>query len=220
MRIACSECGKEYPEEFSSCTCRICGGLIEHQEYSDSYHVYMRYKRTQQWYAWRNKVLSAPPRPLTEADWLISCAHFGGCALCGNETIEEKLLVIPTIQGGKLYTYNVVPTCSECAKKVRTTQSSNPLKAFYKHAISSTRVDKLLSYLESVIDGDVEQFDFDADSIEIVVKVVEDTSGKPFDGVFVRKLYDDKPPLRILCSDSKREAMLERNKDGFLWRLL
>lgn len=220
MRLACSECGKEYPEEFSSCTCRICGGLLEKQTYEDSFHVYTRYRRAQQWYAWRNKVLSAPPRPLTEADWLMSCVHFGGCALCGNETIEEKLLVIPTVQGGKLYTYNVVPACSVCAKKIRSSQISNPLKAFYTHAISSTRVDKLLEYLESIIDGDLEQFDFDEDSIEIVVKVVEDTSDRPFDGIFVRKIYTDKPPLRILCRDSHREAMRERSTDGFIWKLL
>lgn len=217
MKLKCSTCGRIYPEQFQTNTCRICGGLLENASMLPTL-PYFNYKRSEAWYEWRNKVFSAPPRFLTEAAWLKACATFNGCALCGTETIEEKLLVIPPYLKGKLYTYNVIPACSYCAKTIRFRQRLNPLKPFYK-VVSKDRLEKIFTYLESQLyDEPLETFDFEHDSIEIIVKVTEDTSNTNFDGIYARRLFK-KPQLHIV-KDVRYEIPEMESHDGITWRLL
>ena len=217
MILKCSTCGRIYPSQFQTNTCRLCGGLLENAEASPGLS-YQMYTVGKEWHEWRRKVFSAPPRFLSEPEWLRACAHFNGCAICGIETIDEKLLVVPPHLKGKLYTYNVVPACSYCAEKIRHSQVLNPLRPFYKY-LSKDQLKDIFSYLESkMYDAPLEYFDFEEDKIEIVVKVVEDTSDKPFDGIFARRMFEE-PKLHI-CSREELTIYTAEENNGISWRLL
>lgn len=217
MLQACSTCGISYPSTFNTCTCRVCGGLIENADKVPKLS-YTRYLYDEIWYKWREKYLSAPPRPLTEQEWLKTCSTFNGCALCGLESIDERLLVIPTRLKGKLYTYNTIPTCSRCAKLIRDSQTGNPLLPFYKN-YEYNIIQRMLAYLESnMLSCIFEEFDFEADSIEIICTIKEDTSVLPFNGIYARKVFGNKP-----LSISKTKSSIFTGKEeamGVSWRLL
>lgn len=220
MRTRCSTCGQAYPEAWGLSTCRICGGLIERDCVAGSIRV-KEYMYDEFWYEWREKMLSTPPRFLTEDDWIDTCAEFNGCALCGFPDVEEKLLVVPTYAGGKLYTFNVIPTCRECALKVRTSQSINPLKTFFTiKDFKPELVEKVFSYLESVmLHEKLEDFDFDQDSLNIIVTITEDTSVKPFNGIWVRKIF--KAPKRLnLPLKHTLDPVWPEEVEGVSWKLI
>ena len=172
------------------------------------------------WIEWKQKYDTVPPRPLRDEHWFKMCGFFNACALCGSD-IDEKLLVIPPYLGGKLYTYNVLPSCSVCAKRIRTSQTVNPLKSFYSiSGVDKHRVDTAFKYLEAdMLNVALEFFDYENDSIEIIVTCTEDTSIKPFNGIYARRLFKD-----IKQSvDVKQDIYISDNIDsvyGISWRLL
>lgn len=221
MAMYCSTCGQSYPDSYNTCTCRLCGGLIESDPALRPLSPKV-YDLDTMWYDWKHKMLAAPPHPLTEADWDKTCAHFNGCALCGAEDIDEKMLFIPTFCGGRLYSYNVIPMCSFCADRVRKSQLTNPLKTYFKlKNVSERRVIGIMNYLEAIMLGKVfEEFDFEHDTIKIVVKVVEDTSNKPFKGVFARRLWDKNAPLEVEHSIRMPSVASTDEVAGITWRLL
>lgn len=206
-----------YPYSFPTCTCRICGGTIG--TYDESLHI-AEYDYELQWEEWKNKYNAAPPRPLKDEHWLKMCGFFNSCAICGSD-INEKLLVIPPYLGGKLYSYNVLPACSTCAKRIRQSQLLNPIKSFYTVSGSiKSRVDIAFRYLEAeMLNVSLEFFNFEEDSIEIVVKCSEDTSILPFNGIYARRVFK---PTNIIVN-KKQDIMLADNIDniyGITWRLL
>lgn len=222
MHFRCSSCGQSYPPDFSTSTCRICGGEIERAELSKNIREDAVYE--ERWHEWRHMMLSAPPRPLKEDDWINVCGVFNGCAICGCETIEEKLLVVPTHLQGKLYTYNVIPACYKCAKRYRQSVTNNPIKSLYTlkgHELD--RIDKIINYLEADMLGAVyEEFDFEHDSLEIIVKVTEDTSIRPFDGIVAKRIFSA-PARPIIARGLQFEGAEYATQEaayGVTWRLL
>jgi len=219
MSKICGKCGQRYPDNFQTCTCRYCGDVIE-RSYEGIYNLSRReYEYEEMWQEWQKKYNAAAPQFLTESAWEDICAIFNRCCICNMANIEEKLLVVPPRQGGKLYTYNVVPACEVCAKRVRQSQSINPIKSFYTIAGSDKQsVDMAFRYLDTqMLQAAFELFDFDEDSIEITVVCTEDTSILPFTGIFTRRLFEeDKSGVdqRILITTRSEETY------GVTWRLI
>jgi hypothetical protein len=62
---------------------------------------------------------------ITNDQWLETCAHFKGCALCGedetgNRGIDARGYFITPQEGGKYCVWNVIPMCEYCATAQRT----------------------------------------------------------------------------------------------------
>lgn len=220
MSKTCSTCGQTYPDEFLTCTCRFCGGIIEEttpELYSLSAALY-QYEL--QWQEWQKLYNAATPRPLRENDWFLLCGHFNQCCICGGP-IEEQLLVVPPYLGGKLYTYNVLPACEICAARVRQSQAFNPIKSLYTISGSNkTIVNVALRYLYAKMIGkEVDQFNFDEDTIELIVTCPEQTSIKPFTGIYAARQF--KPVRRQVYRKSTIYISNTREEiDGITWRLL
>lgn len=62
---------------------------------------------------------------LTEKEWLQTCNHFNGCALCGHEYIEVRLPWINPTIGGRYVKSNVIPVCESCNHQVTTYGKEN-----------------------------------------------------------------------------------------------
>ena len=172
------------------------------------------------WQAWKKKYDTAPPRPLRDDDWYLACGYFNHCVVCGG-CIEEKLLVVPPRLGGKLYTYNVVPVCETCAKRVRQSQLQNPIKSFYTiEGANKQFVDLMFRYLDGQMrQVELEDFNFNEDELEIVVTCPEDTSVKPFTGIYAKRVFEE-PQRQVMrklhpyISDRREEV------EGVTWQLL
>ena len=173
------------------------------------------------WQEWQKKYAAAPPKVLTEDDWVDACAYFNKCSICGVGNIEEKLLVVPTYLGGKLYIYNVVPACEVCATRVRRSQRINPIKSFYSIAGADTKlVDELFRYLDMrMLNCALEKFNFEEDSLQITVVCTEDTSVLPFNGVHARRVFG-MPKIEVLKYDTKYETARREETTGVTWRLV
>lgn len=65
-------------------------------------------------------------KPLSEPQWIETCQHFGGCAICGADNIEARSFFVPFEQGGKYAVWNIFPVCGACGVKIRIFY--NPLK--------------------------------------------------------------------------------------------
>ena len=63
---------------------------------------------------------------LTEHEWLKACAHFNGCALCGNEHVSNRGYFVPFRSGGKYCAHNIIPLCDDCNGFLR--GYTNPFK--------------------------------------------------------------------------------------------
>lgn len=220
MKKRCSTCGQQYPPSFITCTCGICGGLIENEDITSDM-LKKNYKYKVQWEEWQKKLHAAPPRPLREEDWLLICADFNGCAFCSTPGELEKVLAVPTYLGGKLYTYNVIPACSSCADSYRRKVIANPVKALYNMpGIPSEQIKYILQYLDSLLlKYSLEVFDYTEDSVEIIVTVTEDTSILPFDGVYARRKMDTKP-LFVQYYNKVVPIIKMEEVRGITWRLL
>ena len=221
MAKICSKCGQHYPDGFLTCTCRLCGGTIERWRSEITGLCQKDYVYEELWQEWRKKYNAAPPRPLREDDWYNACAFFNKCSICGAPDINEELLVIPPFLGGKRYVHNVVPACSTCAKRIRQSQSLNPIKSFYTIDGSDKKsVDLLFRYLDGVMLGVVlEFFNYEEDSLEITVVCTETTSVKPFKGIYAKRVFEE-PPLTVLRKDHVYETVALEETTGVTWRLV
>lgn len=83
---------------------------------------------------------------LTVSEWLDTCKFFKGCALCNEEHIEARQLLVPLAQGGKYAQNNVFPLCGECATKGRRVII---IEWLYLH-FTEEKIDRLLKYLKEV----------------------------------------------------------------------
>ena len=216
MSKACSTCGHTFPDGFFTCTCRYCGGVIEEYHNDLSWREYGYFE---EWQRWQELYKAAPPRPLRDDDWYIACGYFNHCAICGG-TIDEKLLVVPPFLGGRLYRHNVIPACETCAKRVRQSQSTNPIKSLYSiTGANKDLVDNALRYLEAMMrDVELIKFDYDADELEIVVTCPETTSCKSFTGVYAKRIFKDPKQTVDMWSDKKFDKPEEY--EGVTWRLI
>lgn len=223
--LCCSYCGQHYPNSYSACTCRVCGGSIESSTITNVRLSARRYIVNEVWHDWRAKMLSAPPRPCKESDWFEACAHFNGCAFCGVPTIDNQHLFVGTKYGGKYYSYNVVPICDQCEKAVGYSTAPNPFAAYMNlHMMDEHKLDSILSYLETKMLGVVfEEFDFEHDSIDIICRCTEDTDNLPFDGIRARRRFDYPNTIDIVTASWLKNNMVLRTAEeiqGITWRLL
>lgn len=65
------------------------------------------------------ELISYTTKPLTEDEWLQTCKHFNGCAMCGSHHVETRQFFVQFQHGGKYTVCNVFPACSECARLTR-----------------------------------------------------------------------------------------------------
>lgn len=221
MSKICSKCGQRYPDNFNTCTCRLCGGTIERYRDDLVKLHYKDYLYEEQWHEWQEKYAAAPHEVLTEDAWYDTCAFFNSCSICGAPDIDEKLLVVPPYLGGKLYTHNVVPACRVCAKRIRQSQAINPVKSFYTIDGSDKHlVDTLFKYLEAVMFGThLEFFNYEEDSIEITFICTEATSITPFTGIYAKRTFDP-IKLQILPRATKYDVTRPQETVGVTWRLV
>jgi len=65
---------------------------------------------------WLKKIKALPyPSPaLTEEQWMEACKHFGGCAYCGEASIDARSMFIPFKDGGRYCAWNIIPSCEKC----------------------------------------------------------------------------------------------------------
>lgn len=102
---------------------------------------------------WKEFMARVPYRSLTEQEWLEACSLFKGCAICGAETIELRMLFLNTDHGGKYTPWNVFPSCASCGTTYQ--RERNPFLRmdnwvhgkFIGAGMNAERRDKLLAYL-------------------------------------------------------------------------
>jgi hypothetical protein len=90
-------------------------------------------------------------KPMTEDEWLATCAYFDGCAICGCEHIEAREFFVPFAQGGKYASWNMFPMCGKCAGAVQ--KYKNPFRWLDKNlgtakelGLTEERKKRLLEY--------------------------------------------------------------------------
>lgn len=69
--------------------------------------------------AWIKRLTSIQTHTLTEDEWLRACSYFGGCALCGSESIDTRGYFIRFKDGGRYNACNIIPLCESCATSVK-----------------------------------------------------------------------------------------------------
>lgn len=174
--ITCPTCGHVYPWQVPRSMCRYCkteftrGTCYVCREYKDhirhgkcrecSNEINSRSSKRQaanaaQEYAeWVNKITSVPKplKTLTEDDWLYACSYFNGCAICGEDTIDARVLFVPGHRGGTYTMYNVIPACEKCATAHNQTAAykNNPFSALYGKYTRANRerLETLKKYLQ------------------------------------------------------------------------
>jgi hypothetical protein len=102
---------------------------------------------------WKEFMAKVPFRALTEQEWLEACSLFKGCAICGSETIELRMLFLNADNGGRYTPWNVFPSCSSCGTTYQ--KERNPFLRmdhwvhgkFHGAGMNAERQRKLLAYL-------------------------------------------------------------------------
>lgn len=118
----CPKCGTGYALQASN-TCGVCGSEIR----TDADRRELgRLASRRNYYAKKDEFLGKQADvailqyglpALTEAEWQNAVRHFKGCAICGSEEIEGRLMFVRPKAGGKYNRGNVVPGCKDCIAK-------------------------------------------------------------------------------------------------------
>lgn len=112
-------------------------------------HKLMAEESLEKWLKATNLVF----KPLTEDEWLMACAYFSGCAMCGEPHIETRQYFIPFQLGGKYAAWNIFPMCGKCSTVHK--EVKNPFlwldpvvgrKIRYRYNMNQERADRLLEY--------------------------------------------------------------------------
>lgn len=115
----CSICGevKPYFRDFG----RTCKDCYLHVVKKPDDEQRMNERRRAIYNEWRQKIASIPKNypTLTEAQWLDACKYFGGCACCGDESIDARGYFVPFRHGGRYCDWNIIPMCERCATAIR-----------------------------------------------------------------------------------------------------
>lgn len=87
---------------------------------------------------WLDKVniqLKTDTETLTESQWMEACKHFGGCAYCGDTSIDARSMFIAFKDGGRYANWNIVPACERCETSHK--HIENPFKRMDQHLYRS-----------------------------------------------------------------------------------
>lgn len=119
----CPKCGTGYALQASN-TCGVCGSEIR----TDKQRKELSRLNTRRYYydkveEFRSKqsdvaLMQQGLPTLTEAEWQKAVSHFKGCATCGSEDIDGRMMFILPDNGGKYNRGNVLPGCKECMNKI------------------------------------------------------------------------------------------------------
>lgn len=135
----CSNCGWEFPGTYRYRTCKFCGARFKQGkcrqcgEWTDdlkagdicaecrkkklyAWEARRRQRAEDAFVAWKGRIASIPTpyKTLTEAEWLDACNHFGGCAICGERSIDARAMFITFEDGGRYCAWNIIPACERC----------------------------------------------------------------------------------------------------------
>lgn len=112
------------------------------------------------WIATTSKV---PYKPLTEEEWLSTCKHFGGCALCGDKHIETRHFFIQYKEGGRYAPWNILPLCGKCSVK---RYDDNPFKSMYRKLKAANSIDQeVFTKLYDFFRKKVDEYESKANSV-------------------------------------------------------
>lgn len=75
---------------------------------------------------WVAQLKQIQTHTLTEDEWMLACKHFGGCALCGADSIDTRMYFIRYKEGGKYNACNIIPACDKCANDLK--KNPNPFR--------------------------------------------------------------------------------------------
>lgn len=177
----CKKCGWVYPinwpgrkcrfcqEQFDEFPCPRCGKIVNKLysgiciECSGKHHEEWRQQKINNaetcFSNWLAMIAKQPTKTLTEEQWMKACKHFGGCAYCGNDSIDARSLFVRFKEGGRYCAWNVIPSCERCETLRKSIH--NPFlrmnSTFYrdrkdpakKYGFSLIRLNKILEYLQS-----------------------------------------------------------------------
>ena len=110
--------------------------------------------------AWTGQLRAIKTHTLTEDEWMEACRHFGGCALCGADSIDARGYFIRFEDGGNYNACNVIPLCDKCATALK--YQSNPFRQMNPYinrslavwrGLSVDRLNKVAEYLQEKIGG-------------------------------------------------------------------
>ena len=137
----CARCGKPTPIYQQGHYCRECFNSIRLAKY---YRNARKLDGIMQDWIDNIKKIKAPHKLLTEEQWMHAVQHFGKCALCGDESIDARMLFIPFRLGGKYCEWNVIPVCEKCSTKRR------PPRIFGKEYLTP-EMHRIIDFLEPII---------------------------------------------------------------------
>lgn len=180
----CKKCGWEYPLITPYASCRFCGTLFSTGickrcgEYSedivpnsgqscrsccrkrkkDATLAYLEraYKDADnQFEEWLKRLAGVSTHSLTEQEWLDAVNYFGGCALCGSESVDARGYFIAFKDGGRYNKCNVIPLCEKCA--MQQVHQRNPFRRLHtylnrdvalKQGITKENFERVVGYLQ------------------------------------------------------------------------
>lgn len=170
----CKDCGAycDNIHRFHDNRCSKCHSKVlmkwqrSSAEYKEQQKVYARqymHKRSnnadKKYADWIEQLNSVNTHTLTEEEWLQACRHFGGCAMCGAESIDTRMYFIQHTEGGKYNACNIIPACEKCANDYKV--NPNPFRTMDKllngsagiyRGQSRERLQDIVGYLQSKIE--------------------------------------------------------------------
>lgn len=149
----CNSCG-EYRKPYPNIRmyCRECALALRLAQYTPEewvrrrarYDRKIKEKQDKRLEDWLQQINKLPFRPLTNEEWLITCAHFKKCAVCGKEEIAARAFFVAFKLGGRYTFWNVIPVCEKCANTAR--RLNHPFIR-YKNTVET-----IVEYLQPIID--------------------------------------------------------------------
>lgn len=107
---------------------------------------------------WVQQLKAAKTHSLTEEEWMEACRYFGGCALCGSDSIDARGYFIRFEDGGNYTACNVIPLCDKCATDLK--HQSNPFRQMnpiinrnlaVSRGLSLDKLNRVAEYLQTKI---------------------------------------------------------------------
>lgn len=220
----CTKCYTHYPDAWQSFTCKVCGGAIAPVENSVNVPKYYFEYYANDWNDWLKIIKAAPPHPMNEKELRITESYFNGCAFCGCPDIEGTRLFVPTLLGGKYYTYNVLPICGTCQDRLKGSAAlANPLPRYHRLFKYPKReqFDKIMAFLYGrLLDAGFTPYQPDNDQITFVCRVSTTSSNTPFNGITARLIEEVPNHAKKITKGYKVEPITDNEMRRIAWRLI
>lgn len=144
---SCRECRTHTDKLVEGKFCRKCYSRIYNTPINARWRAANRQTNNNTFEAWCAKIQAVPKDypTLTTEQWLEACAYFGGCAICGDESIDSRVYFVPFSAGGRYCDWNVIPLCMNCTTHYK--QNANPFIRLEKPA-DRQAIKKIIQYLE------------------------------------------------------------------------